>query len=176
MTPDALNSRPWVHALYSVALLLLLQPIAETMAVGWPVRLGEVGWRFGVTGSFLTLLGTFAAGLGLASLAAYLLGHRLVLRTIGILAIVLACVITMILASFALDWVQLRRMVRADVKGGFDLAAVKSLVAALLGIIAFAAMGWTGISASRQPGASRQARRRTSAGEGIVIGSPRARE
>jgi len=72
-------------------------------------------------------------------------------------------------ASFMLDYVQLRRMIRPDVKGGFDLAALKAAASALLAILALTFVGIGGIRASRLP-ADKRAPRRRETGEGLIVG------
>lgn len=165
-------SRPWLRGLYALGLLLMVQPIAETLAAGWPLRFGEVGWRFGVAGSFMTLLGTFVVGLGLIALTSHLLEQRAVLRAAGVVAIALACVLMIVLSELALDWVQLRRIVREDIKGGFDLAATKATISALLGVIALAILGYAGIRGSRLPDHLRTKPVREK-GHGLVVGKQR---
>lgn len=162
-------ARPWLHGLYGLALLLIIQPLAEVLAAGWPFRFGEVGWRFGMAGSFMTLLGTLVVGLGLVAVTAVLLGHRKVLRTTGIVALAIACVLMIVLSELALDWVQLRRLIREDIKGGFDLAAAKATISAVLGIIALAMLGYAGIKGSRIPAHLRSAPAREQ-GHGLMVG------
>lgn len=169
MTDTSAPYRPWLLGLYPVAILLIVQPIAETLAAAWPLRMSEVGWRFGVTGSFELLVGTFVVGIGLLVLAAWLLGHRIVLRAVSVSALVIACLMVLGAASFTLDVVQLRRMVRPDLLGGFQLAAGKAAVSALLAIIALAVLGYRGIVASRAPQNERAPRKRT-AREGLIVG------
>lgn len=164
-----MNSRPWVYSLYAVALLLIVQPVAEALAFSWPIRFGEVGWRFGMVGSFFTLLGTFIVGVALLLLTAYLLGHRRVVRVGGIISIVLGALLTVASASFALDWVQLRMIIRTDLKGGFDITAAKAVVGGVLGTTAFVLLGYAAIRASRRQASARDTRK-AGRGEGLVIG------
>lgn len=164
-----MNSRPWIYSLYAVAILLVVQPIAEALAFSWPIRFGEVGWRFGMVGSFFTLLGTFIVGVALLLLTGYLLGHRRVVRVGGIAAIVLGAILTVASASFALDWVQLRMIIRTDLKGGFDITAAKAVIGGVLGTTAFVLLGYSAIRASRRPASSREVRK-AGRGEGLVVG------
>ncbi len=167
LTP--IPARPWLRGLYALGALLIVQPLAEVIAAAWPLRFSEVGWRFGVTGSFQLLISTFVVGLGVVVLTAYLLRHRLVLRTTAILALGLAVILVLATASFALDYVQLRRMVRPEIRGGFDLAGAKAGVSSLLSILALAVLGYTGIRASRVAVTGRT-QRRAEAGEGLIVG------
>ena len=72
-------------------------------------------------------------------------------------------------ASFALDWVQLRMIIRTDLKGGFDITAAKAVIGGALGTTAFVLLGYAAIRASRRPGSVRDTRK-AARGEGLVIG------
>ena len=164
-----MNSRPWIYSLYAVAILLVVQPVAEALAFSWPIRFGEVGWRFGMVGSFFTLLGTFIVGVALLLLTGYLLGHRRVVRAGGIASIVLGGILIVASASFALDWVQLRMIIRTDLKGGFDITAAKAVIGGVLGTTACVLLGYAAIRASRRPASAHETRKATR-GEGLVVG------
>jgi chromate transport protein ChrA len=162
--------RPWLRGLYPLGALLIAQPVLEVVAAAWPLRFGEVGWRFGVTGSFLLLVGTFVVGIGVIVLAAWLLGHRIALRVTGIVSLVIAVCMVLAAASFALDYVQLRRLVRPDLTGRFNVTGLRAGVSMLLAIIALSVLGWSGIRASRPLDAKGRTARRTRAGQGLIVG------
>jgi hypothetical protein len=103
-------------------------------------------------------------------LAAWLLGHRLVLRVTAIVSLVLAVCLVLGAASFALDYVQLRRLVRPDLAGRFNMTGIRAGTSMLLAIIALTALGWCGIRASRVRAGKGKAERRTRAGEGLIVG------
>lgn len=169
MTKPNIPARPWLRGLYALGALLIVQPLAEVIAAAWPLRFGEVGWRFGVTGSFQLLVSTFVVGIGVVVVAAYLLHHRIALRAMAVLALVFAVVLVLATSSFALDYVELRRMVRPEILGGFDLAAAKAGISSVLSILALAVLGVAGIRASGVATTGRT-QRRTEAGEGLIVG------
>jgi hypothetical protein len=168
MTASSVSARPWLLGLYGLGALLLVQPPLEVISAAWPLRFGEVGWRFGVIGSFQQLATTFVVGVGLVILAAYLLRHRLVVRATAVVALVVVVLFILGAAGFALDYVQLRRMVRPEMVHAFDMTTMRAGVSALLSIIALSVLGYTGIMVSRLPAARRVTRRK--AGEGLIVG------
>ena len=168
MTSSSVSARPWLLGLYGLGALLVIQPPVEVISAAWPLRFGEVGWRFGVIGSFQQIATTFVVGVGVTMLAAYLLRHRLVLRTAAVVALVVVVLFILGAAGFALDYVQLRRMVRPELVHSFDMTTMRAGVSALLSIIALAVLGYTGILASRVSVARRVTRRE--AGEGLIVG------
>jgi hypothetical protein len=168
MTSTSIPARPWLLGLYGLGALLVVQPPLEVISAAWPLRFGEVGWRFGVIGSFQQLATTFVVGVGLIMLAAYLLRHRLVVRAAAVAALVVVVLFVLGAAGFALDYVQLRRMVRPELVHGFDMTSMRAGVSALLSIVALAVLGYTGMLVSRLPAARRVTRRE--AGEGLIVG------
>ncbi len=169
MAQTPIPARPWLRGLYALGALLLLQPPLEVVAAAWPLRLSEVGWRFGFVGGLQHLISTFVVGMALLALAAYLLQHRLVLRGVAIAALLMGVLLILGMASFALDYVQLRRMVRPELVGKFDMAAMRAGISLLLAIVALSVLGYTGMVASRVTD-GRRATRRSSAGEGLIVG------
>ncbi|HET7603916.1 MAG TPA: hypothetical protein VFK36_12910 [Gemmatimonadales bacterium] len=168
MTSSPAPARPWLLALYGLGALLVVQPPLEVISAAWPLRFGEVGWRFGVIGSFQQLSTTFVVGVGVIMLAAYLLGHRMVVRSAAVTALVVVVLFILAAAGFALDYVQLRRMVRPELVHTFDMTSMRAGVTALLSVIALAVLGYTGILVSRLPAPRRVTRRE--AGEGLIVG------
>ncbi len=161
--------RPWLFGLYALAALLFLQPFIEAFAATWPPRAGEVGWRFAVTGILYTMLPTVLFALLIAAVAAFFLGHRTGLRVVGVVALVLGVVVILLTASFTLDAVQLRRIVRTEARGGYDLAGIKAVVTALLAIASCSALGIGAFRATQRIGPAPVARKRAP-GEGLLVG------
>lgn len=164
--------RPWLFGLYALAALLFLQPFIEAFSATWPPRMEEVGWRFAVTGILYTMLPTVLFALLIAAIAAFFLGHRTGLRVVGVISLILGVVIILLTASFALDALQLRRIVRTEAKGGYDLAGIKAVVTALLAIASCAALGVGAFRATRRVGATGGSRRRRG-GDALLVGQPR---
>lgn len=161
--------RPWLFGLYALAVLLFLQPFIEAFAATWPPRASEVGWRFAVTGILYTMLPTVLVALLIAAVAAFFLGHRTGLRIVGVIALVLGVVVILLTSSFALDALQLRRIVRPEAKGGYDLAGIKAVVTALLAIASCTVLGVGAFRATQRLPAPEASRRR-GAGEGLLVG------
>ena len=161
--------RPWLFGLYALAVLLFLQPFIEAFSATWPPRTGEVGWRFAVTGILYTMLPTVLFALLVAAVAAFFLGHRTGLRVVGVVALVLGVSVLLLTASFALDALQLRRVVRPEAKGGYDLAGIKAVVTALLAIASCAMLGIGAFRATQRIGAPSVSRKRAP-GEGLLVG------
>ena len=170
MRPDTpLRPRTWLPAVYLLALVLMVLPFVETIAGGWPPRPGEVSWRFGTVGIFANFLGTLFLGLLIGAVTAHLLGHRIVVRALGLVSIFLGLMLVLGMAGFALDYLQLRRMVRPELKGKFDVESIKAAITTFFAIAAALVLGIGGLRASRPPERGEVTHRRTK-GEGLVVG------
>jgi hypothetical protein len=130
---------------YSVAFLLVLFPLLDMALSVWPVRAGELAWRFGATGLFSRVLITPLLGLLLAFAVAVLLEQRRVLRGISILSGLVGLAIVGGVILFLLDALQMRPRVRAEAKMAFDMTTVVALAKYGFGVLvlsAFAVTGW----------------------------------
>lgn len=150
--PVSAKSRVVWRALYGVALLLVVSPLLDLIGSIWPLRFGEVGWRFGAVGLLTNTLVTPIVGLALATVVAMLLEQWRVVKTLAIVDLVAAGLLVLVLALFALDYLQLRTGVQPAARGTYDLAAYRAIVNALL---AAAVLAWLGTggwrAAQRQP-------------------------
>ena len=124
--------RRWLPAGYLVGLCLCLAPLIQTLGSLWPPRLDEATWRYGAVGIFLSSVGAAPLGLLIILAVALALGHRVVVQAVGVLGIVLTLLVLMVCGAFALDVLQVRSIVRPDVRGGFDLTAAKAVFMGLL--------------------------------------------
>lgn len=142
--------RPIAPAFYGLGLMLLAIPLIELLMGTWPPRISAVNWRFGAFGLLSTglLLPTLGAAILLATAAG--LGHRRTLRAVASIAL-LGCLAELsILLLFSLDAVQMRSMIQSEVKLGFDLASLKSMLSFFFGSAVLAGFGIAGWRASRR--------------------------
>ena len=144
--------------LYLFAFLFITAPALEFLYSTWPMRLGQINWRFGTVGLasqslMVPLLGVFAV-----VLAANLLGHRVFQLVLAVVNAFLALVGLAVLAVFALDAIQLRPNVAPAAAVGYSSAAIKAAFVQLFTILMLAVFAWTGLKIWL---AERKARRRT---------------
>lgn len=112
-------------SLYGVALALYLYPIADLAFTMVPVRGDAVQWRYGAVAFAAQTLWSQLLALGLVSVVAFLLGHRIVLRLVAVYCVVLSLIIVAAMASAALDFVQLRRAASPLAHPKFDAGAMR---------------------------------------------------
>jgi len=145
---DVFRSLAWPT--YFLAFLMISTPAADYVTNVWPLRIGDVGWRYGSVGLFAGFLLTPLFGIMFAIGASVVLEHRVVLRTLSVLNIVFAAILIVLIVFFALDAVQVRATIPADATAearsmfhtGTAKAAFKFFVYAI-------GLGWLGIAGVR---------------------------
>lgn len=143
------NVQRYTKALYPVAFLLVLVPLADITLRSFGTEIGSLQWRFGTVGLLFGNLGTVVLGLGLAGLVSVIVGNRAMLRALGFVSIILAVVLAAMLVLFALDAIQMRRLIAPQLKRGILLSSAGAAVSALFGMLALVVMGRGALTASR---------------------------
>jgi hypothetical protein len=164
------KGRSIVWAIYAVALVLLVSPLADLMGAVLPPRMGEVSWRFGAFGLTTGALVSPILGLAMLKVAGVLLEHRTVVRVVAVIDLILMLILLGGLAFFALDFVQLRATLAASSLGQYDMAGFKAAVNGLLEVIVLGWMGVAGLRASSGPG--KGAAQQSGREEGLIVGMP----
>jgi hypothetical protein len=130
--PSTFSTKPGARKLapagYACAALLMVIPIVEALAAGYPWDLGSAQWRFGAAGLLSRALLIPCLGLCLAAGVAAVMHHRRTLRTVSLLA-GLGCLSLVILAGmFALDAMQSSSLAQGEIRATFWLASANALV------------------------------------------------
>ena len=126
--------RSLLALLYAAGILILADQVADltaTLLVN-PTAPEAPSWRFGVFGLLMSRVSVFLVADVMLWSAALGLGHRTVIRALGLFHLVLAAVVLVGLVIFALDWLQVRGQVRQDRGQGFDLAGFRAMLIAVL--------------------------------------------
>lgn len=161
------NLRSFVPAIYAVGIIMILVALGDLSGTVWPMRPGDVGWRYGAMGISSNYLVTPIFGLLLLSSAAALASHRGFLRFLALLAIVISAAIAAAIALFALDTVQMRQGAEAGAKWvtgvSATIASVKFVCAATVLFI----LGLGGLRGAKVAVTDRSGRERS----GLVVGT-----
>ena len=136
-----------------------MAPLLQTLGSLWPPHFDEAPWRYGAVGIFLSAVGAAPLGLLIALAAAIPLGHRVILRTVGVLAIILTLLVLIVCGAFALDVLQVRSIVRPEVRGGFDVSAAKAVLMGLVVMVTSILIAIASFRTAAPEGTRRRARR-----------------
>jgi len=154
-----------ISAALAVLTVVTLSPLADVLVPALPVATGEVRWRFQVFGTMLAALPQLAFLLAAITAVGILGGRRMAVRGAAISALVLALVAAFLLVPFALDFLDMRRLVPLDRKGNFDMAAMKTGLFGGLFALVLAYMGWRGLQGSVKEKTTERKQ-----GQGLVVG------
>lgn len=147
----------YTKGLYGVALLLIVVPLVDILLRSFAGEVGSLQWRFGSVGLLFGNMGTIVLGTGLAGLVAAILGHRGVLRAIGFFSVLMAVVVLALLVLFALDAIQMRRLVAVAMKRSILVSSAGAAFSATFAMLALVTLGRSSLIASRadRPSAGR---------------------
>jgi hypothetical protein len=141
---------------YVLAGYLILAPLAEHSAAGWPTHLGYAyaDWRSGAAGPGPQSLTTPLLGLFLAVVLAVRCGHRILARLLAVASAVGGLIALVAIPLFTLESLDISAEAAAGQRGlvgAFDLTAVGPLlvlVATAVITLALARGAWVGAGAA----------------------------
>lgn len=154
-----------VTAVLFVLVVVALSPLADVVVPALPLATGEVRWRFQTYGTLLAALPQLALLLAAISAVGIITGSRQAVRGAAIAAIFLAVVALVLLPFFALDFLEMRRLVTLDRKHTFDMATMKTGLFGGFFVLALGYLGWMGWPASVNEKSTERKQ-----GEGLVVG------
>ncbi len=135
------NYRQLAPGAYLVAAVLVVFPLFDSGFSLSPWRITSAQWRFGAIGLLSNTLMIVALGAFIAVATAVVLNQDRVRRTLGIASWILAVVLLVAIAAFALDAVQARPDIRPDVLYSYEVASYTAEVKLLMGALSFALFG-----------------------------------
>ena len=144
--------RPFLKALYPVGALLIVGAVSEPLLQIWPLRPGELRWRFGAVGLMTGAVLGVMFGLVWVMAVAAMLDHRKTLRATSVVCMAMALVLTLVAAAFSLDFLQVRNSVNPNFRGALDLTVLRAMAVLGLSIPAAVGLGIGGWRSSRATG------------------------
>lgn len=153
---------------YFLALLFLGLSALDFVMNVWPLRPGDVSWRYGAIGLAGGFLLTPLLGLVILLAASRYFGHQGVRRLTLILSAALAALLLLASLSFVLDALQMRRAVEAAQKWMFDGGVAKALVKLTTGAVSAAWVAGAAFDRGGRVSGDRTTRRD---GAPLVVGS-----
>jgi hypothetical protein len=130
--PARSSRRPGLEYLagpfYFVCLLLILIPLVDLATNVWPLRFGDMGWRYGTVGLLSGFLVSPLMGLVLAVSAAAYMGHTRMLKTLGVLSALGVLILLGATGLFTLDALQIRAQVPPEGQSSYRVGAARAWV------------------------------------------------
>jgi hypothetical protein len=144
---------PWMaRGLYLFGIALMMTAAIDLFTTVWPMRPGEMAWRYGFLGLAAGYLQTPTLGIILIAGVAIWEDNVMVLRVTGVGCLATALVLTGIMGLFGLDLIQIRGLraeeMQASVLAGGLFQEVKYLVAT----VTFAFLGHGALKTAKEAG------------------------
>lgn len=141
-----LSMRTLARPTYVIAGLLVVLPMLDLVVNVWPIRPGDVQWRYGTLGLLSGFLLTPLLGIVLAYAAAVVLEHRAVIRALAVLSLAVAVGLVVGALLFVLDALQFRSQAPPEALATFDRGMIKAFVKHL---VVAGSVGWLGLVGMR---------------------------
>ncbi len=123
--------------LYLCAFVLFFLPYFQALAGLWPLKLGDVRWRFQAAGSLSGILMLPFLGLSLALGIARSVGQKGITRVVGVIGVLTVLGVAGGLGLFFLDALQLKGIVRDAAMADFMKAVATASMAMLISLCSY---------------------------------------
>ena len=162
------NYRQLAPAAYLVAAALVIFPLLDSAMSLMPWKAGSTQWRFGAIGLISNTLMIVCLGALIAVGMSVLANHEAGRRVLGKISWTLAVLLLIGIVAFAMDAVQARRQIRADLLSSYQLASIMAEVKLLTAVLSFAMLG-------RAARMQRVTRSEGAAGAPVLVGKQKSK-
>jgi hypothetical protein len=111
----------------------------------WPIRVGQVTWRFGAAGLLAGAIPGTVLGLSWSMGVAALLEHRRFMVVLGVLNLLLGLGLLGVCALFALDFTQVRATVAPELRRSLDITVIRAMAILVAAIPATLILGFAAL-------------------------------
>jgi hypothetical protein len=160
------------RVLYLGATLLVAVPFLQAGSQLWPLQLSNIQWRFGAANALSSVLLLPFLGMSLLVLMSRALDSRALARTVGVIATLFTLGLLGSLALFALDALQLKKIVNSAMMNTFNTTAVRVGLVTTLFLVAFALMALACFKTPRGNSAAsaKKGDKKAEEGVGLIVG------
>lgn len=145
MSRDALQgSKLAIAGAYLFLFILVLWPFVDLITTAWPMRIGDIQWRYGFLGLMTAYAHTPILAMLLGVALAILLRNRKTLRVISVACLLWALALLVILILFPLDVIQLRAATPEENRAVFQTGAIISELKHMTALLVLALLGLGG--------------------------------
>lgn len=144
------GSRAFAGALAFVGLVCVAYPFADLILNNWPIRPGDITWRYQFVGLMSQMLVTPLIGVVFLTGGGILGRRALLLKLGGWLSIAGSALILLLTVSFVLDASELRAVVAEGERSVFNLSSLRAIVKNVITSGGFAYVGVGALRAARR--------------------------
>jgi hypothetical protein len=151
-----LNIGLFAWAVYGLAILLVVFPVVEGILGAWPLRFGDLRWRYGFIGLFSRSFTAPLFGVFLALVVGAICQHRVFNKVLAIACFVWVGVALLAMGSFSLDGLHMRATVPAEGTAGFAASMLLAFTRYGIGMVVALLLGVAGWHAVKSPAMGRE--------------------
>ena len=135
---DLENDNALRRTFYIAGWLLILMPVVQGFSQAWPLRFGNVEWRFGATNLFTGLLMVPYVGLCIVLAIAKYCEQKNIVRLVGFFAAFCTIVLVGGDLLYVLDALQLKAIVKTQEMARFNRGVMQNGFTAVMYTVVFA--------------------------------------
>lgn len=148
---------PWLaRGMYVFGLAFMVTAGIDLFTTVWPVRPGDMAWRYGFLGLSAGYLQTPTLGLLLILLTAWWQGNTVLVKVVGIVCLVAAFALVPATGLFALDVLAMRDLRAAEMQSAVMAGGAFQGVKYGLGTVVLGCMGIGALASAKTMGAGGQ--------------------
>jgi len=149
------------------AILLIVIPFIQAGSQLWPLQLGNIQWRFSAANALSSVLLLPFLGLALLLFVSRATASNSSTKIAGILSALISIALLCSVALFALDALQLKKIVPSQQLNAFNMTAVRVSLVSILFIPSFALLGIAGLKRKKRPDFLNK---KAEKGVGLIVG------
>ena len=146
--PSRQGLRDYAGALVFVGAVCVIYPLADLLLNNWPVRAGEMAWRYQFVGMLSQSAITPLIGFAMMGLGATFGRMATTLRLLGWGAYAATLLIVLLTGAFLLDARELQAAVSAQERPVFRLASLRAVLKNLVTLSGFGFLGFAALRAA----------------------------
>lgn len=157
--------------LYVAAFLLIVIPFLQAGQQLWPLKLGDIRWRFGAANAMSSVLLLPFLGMMIVTVIARATESTGMARVMGALAALFVIGLLGSLVLFAMDALQLKSIVTSQMMEGFQTTSFRVVLVTVIFTVAFSMLMMAAFKSSRGsfPVTSKSGKK-ADASAGLIVG------
>lgn len=165
------SDAPARRLLYVGAFLLIVIPFLQAGQQLWPLKLGDIRWRFGAANAMSSVLLLPFLGMMIVTLVARATENKGMSRVMGALAALFVIGLLGSLVLFGLDALQLKSIVTSQMMEGFQTTSMRVVLVTVMFTVAFSMLMTAAFKNSRGSSTvTNKGGKRADTSAGLIVG------
>lgn len=157
---ESLRRSDLLPTAYGIGAMLIVLPLLDVFLSVWTYQPFELSWRVSLLGKLGAALLWPVIGMAVLAYAAEALEDRLAAAVVAVSSLFLGIVLSVFLALFLLDAIQLRVQIRPDLQRNFEHLTIRAVAGYAVAVLMGIWLGWSGLKAARVARSAQRTSRR----------------